>query len=188
MKRGKKISERDKKFLGNFFILLRYLILFVLMFTLPIIYFLFTPLTLFPAIYLLKIFFNNISLSWNLIQNTEIIMINLKTFVQIIPACIAGSAYLLLLILNLTVSMSIKKRILSILLSFLMLLILNILRIFSFAILYYYNFSFFDFTHIIFWYFLSTIFVILIWLSIAKIFSIREIPIYSDITPLIKRD
>ncbi|MEK6859327.1 MAG: pacearchaeosortase [Nanoarchaeota archaeon] len=160
-------------------VLIRYLILLGLMFSLPLIYRIFAPLTMYPVVWLLKIFYN-VSLSGSFI------LINLIPKIELIPACIAGSAYLLLLILNLTVPMKIKKRIYSIILSFLLLLILNILRIFFLAILYHNNFAYFDITHKFFWYFLSTIFVVGIWLFIAKIFAIKEIPVYSDIKGLMK--
>lgn len=181
----KKKVKKEKKKVKNiknshndiFFIPVRYLILFFLMFSLPLIYKIFTPLTIYPVVWLLKLFYET-SLSGNFI------IINLKTVIEIIPACIAGSAYLLLLILNLTVSMKFLKRIYSILLSFLLLLILNILRIFLLSILYHNNFTYFDITHKFFWYFLSTVFVIGIWFFIVKIFSIKEIPVYTDFKEL----
>ena len=160
-------------------ILLRYIILLALMFTLPLIYKIFLPLTIYPVAGLLKIFYQ-VSIQ------KDIIMIGLQTPIQIISACIAGSAYLLLLILNLTVPMKTKKRIYSIALSFIILLGVNILRIFILSILYHNNFRFFDFTHKLFWYALSTIFVITIWFLIVKIFSIKEIPVYTDIKYLSK--
>lgn len=160
-------------------ILLRYIILLVLMFTLPLIYKILLPLTIYPVAGLLKIFYQ-------VSVQKDIIMIGLQTPIQIISACIAGSAYLLLLILNLSVPMKTKKRIYSIALSILVLLGLNILRIFILSILYHNNFKFFDFTHKLFWYALSTIFVIGIWFLIVKIFSIKEIPVYTDIKYLSK--
>jgi len=181
MKKKRNSKTNFNKLLKNkiFLIPIRYLILLALMFTLPLIYKIFTPLTVYPTAALLGIFYN-IAIS------NSFIIINSKTLIQIIPACIAGSAYLLLLILNLTVPMSLKKRIYSILLSFTMLLILNILRIFILSIFYYNNNPIFNFTHKLFWYFLSTIFVITIWFSITKIFSIKQIPVYSDVKHLLK--
>ena len=43
------------------------------------------------------------------------------------------------------------------------------------------NSPYFDFTHLLFWYLLSTIFVVAIWFLIVKIYKIKEIPIYSDV-------
>ncbi len=165
----------------SYLILIRYLILLAITaLTLPLIYKIFTPLTFYPSAYLLK-------LSYNIAINNDIIIINAKTFIQIIPACIAGSAYLLLLILNLTIPMKLEKRIKAILLSFLILLVLNILRIFFLATLYHNGFTYFDFTHKLFWYVLSTVFVVFIWLLIVKIYKIKEIPVYTDFKYLLKK-
>ena len=58
---------------------------------------------------------------------------------------------------------------------------LNILRIFFLSILTINNSQFFDFAHKLFWYLLSTIFVIGIWFLTIKIFKIKSIPGYTDI-------
>jgi len=178
-KRGKhdkelKIKNRNKiNFLS---ILLRYSILLVLGIFLSVFYTLLLPLTLWPVYFLLNLFYD-VSLTGNilLISGAEI---------EIIGACVAGSAYYLLLILNLTTSMKPKQRFHSILFSFSSLLVLNILRILFLSILYLENFSFFDFTHKLFWYFISIIFVVGIWFLTVRIFKIKNIPIYSDIKRL----
>ena len=175
-KKRKKQKGLQKKPL---YLLLRYLILFGLMFTLPLIYKIFTPLTVYFSGGLLKLFYQ-VSI------NGDIIKIFPKTTIQIIPACVAGSAYLLSLILNLSVSMKIKKRICSILFAFALLFALNVLRIFILSIFLVKNFQFFNFTHKLFWYILSTLFVVGIWFLTIKIFRIKEIPVYSDIEYLIE--
>ena len=162
-----------KKIDKSYFIFLRYIFLLLLAFSLPIIYKIFTPLTLYPVAELL-------SLIYDVKITQNFILINSEKLIQLIPACIAGSAYLLLLILNLSTPIKLKKRIYSILLSISPLLILNILRIFFLAVLYENGSPFFDLTHKLLWYGLSIIFVIGIWFLIVKIFSIHEIPIYSD--------
>jgi exosortase/archaeosortase family protein len=80
-----------------------------------------------------------------------------------------------------------KKRIYSILFSVLILLVLNILRIFSLSVLYHTSNPFFDLTHKLFWYSLSTIMVILIWFLTVWIFSIKNIPVYTDLRKIIKQ-
>jgi len=172
-------NSKDSKRL--IFILIRYLILLASMFSLPIIYWIFTPITSYLSFYLLKLFFNEVYIFNNMI------LISPETIIELIPACIAGSAYLLLLILNLTVPMDFKKRIYSILGSFLLLLILNVLRISILASLHKINYELFNYTHLLFWYILSTIFVIGIWFFLAKAFSIKEIPIYTDFKYIISR-
>ena len=172
------MKKRDNR---EIWILARYLILLGLMFSLPFIYKIFTPITVYPVVWLLKLFFSRI----DYIQ--DIILINNLISIKIIPACIAGSAYLLLLILNLSVPMNNKKRFYSILSSLGMLLLLNIFRIFILSVLYVNNFVFFDFTHKLFWYFLSTVFVVGIWFFVIKIFGIKEVPVWSDIKSLLKK-
>ena len=168
--------KHDRAYLMPF----RYIILLGLMFSLPMLYKVLFVLTIHPVFWLLKLVFNPVLL------NGDILLILFTTPIQIIPACVAGSAYLLLLILNFTVPMSHKKRILSITLAFTLLLTANILRIFLLSLLYHYQSPFFDFTHKFFWYFLSTIFVVIIWFLMVKIFTIKEIPVYSDLKYLLR--
>lgn len=161
------------------FLLLRYIILLGLMFTLPLIYKILTPLTVYSVGSLLKLFYQ-ISISG------DIIKVFPNTIIQIIAPCVAGSAYLLLLILNLTLPMKLKTRVYSILFSTALLFILNILRIFFLSILLVESPQFFGFTHKLFWYVLSTVFVVGIWFLAAFLFKIKEIPVFSDIKYLIK--
>ena len=163
-------------------IVIRYL--FLLLIGLPnlfLFYFIFTPLTIYPVYFLFRIFFN-VSLSGNILYFAN------YPSVQIIDACIAGAAYYLLLILNLSTSkIKIERRIKMILYSFASLLALNILRIFILFILLVSNFALFDLTHKLFWYFLSTVFVVAIWFIQVKIYKIKEIPFYSDLKMIYKR-
>jgi len=175
-----KDTNQVKLNINLYFLALRYLILLGLMFTLPFIYAIITPITIQSLVFLLKPFYNDVAMLGN------IMVIDYKYFIQIIPACIAGAAYLLLLILNLTIAMSIKKRVLSLLFSILALFIINMLRLLLFSFLYTSESPFFDFTHKLVWYFLSTIFVIGIWFLTTKLFSIKEIPVYTDVQNLIK--
>ena len=162
-------------------IFIRYFLLILTAFpNLFLFYYVFTPLTIYPVYLLIKLF-SEVSLQSN------ILFIN-NFSIKIIDACIAGSAYYLLLILNLSLpKINIKKRIKMILFSFASLLILNILRIFFLIILLITIPSLFEITHKLFWYILSIFFVIGIWFIEARIFKIRQIPIYSDIKFLIKQ-
>lgn len=164
----------------------RYLI--IILIALPnlfIFYFIFTPLTIYPLFGLFKIFFKDVLLVGNIFN------ISGKFFIEIIKACIAGSAYYLLFILNLSIpNISLKKRLKMLLFSFTFLLILNILRIFILTLIFVYfpeTPSFFDITHKLFWYFGAIIFVVLIWFIEVKTFKIKDIPIYSDIKYLYKK-
>ena len=144
-------------------------------------YFIFTPLTIYPVYFLVNLLFEDVSLFG------EIMIVN-GLAIEFIRACIAGSAYYLLLILNLsTPKINLKKRVTMILFSFAALLIINIIRIFVLILIFFYGFSFFDITHKFFWYFMSTIFVILIWFAEVKYFKIKKIPFYSDVKYLLKK-
>lgn len=178
----RKVSAKNNKKESNYpyLIFLRYILLLAFMFSLPIIYKIFTPLTIYPLVFLLGLFFKNVALTGSLIT------INYQTFISIIPACIAGSAYLLLLILNLSVPMDYKKRISSLIFSAVFLLFLNIVRLLLLSLLYSSGSPMFDFTHKLFWYLLSTIFVVAIWLITCKVFKIKEIPVYTDISFMIR--
>ncbi len=145
-------------------------------------YLIFTPLTIYPVFFLLSLFFNAT-------LNNNIIVLENFLPIEIIGACVAGSAYYLLLILNLAIPMKINKRIKMLLFSFVSLLIINILRIVLLSVLFVSGASLFDITHELFWYFGSIVFVIGIWFAGVKIFKIKEIPFYSDVknTGLLKK-
>ena len=160
-------------------ILIRYLILVLV--AIPgfgYIYWLLSPLTVYPVAFLLNFLYN-----MQLMGNT--ILLNKIVLIEIIGACIAGSAYYFLLILNLSVPKTgWKKRIYMLLFAFGTFLIINILRIFILSVIYMSGSSLFDITHKVFWYLGSTLFVIMIWFIEVKIFKIKQIPFYSDIKTL----
>ena len=163
-------------------ILIRYTIMVII--ALPnlwIFYFVFTPLTIYLVYFLLNLFFH-CSLTGNFITLEN------RFLIELINACIAGSAYYFLFILNLsTPKIKFKKRVKMILLSFASLLIINILRIFLLSLVLISGSSWFDITHKFFWYFTSIIFVIGIWFIQVKLFKIKEIPFYSDISFLYEK-
>jgi exosortase/archaeosortase family protein len=167
--------KRGKKTFTLLDILVRYFILILLgLFGLPLLYLIFTPLTLYPVYFLLSLFYNAV------LSGTSIIIREIP--IELVKSCIAGAAYYLLLILNLTTPrIKIKKRLSMILFAFLVFLIVNILRIFFLAVLYLKGFSYFDLTHEIFWYFMSVIFVVLIWFAEIMIFKVKSVPFYSDL-------
>ena len=139
-------------------------------------YTIFTPLTTYPVYWLLGLFYDTS------LFNSNIILVNQFISIELIAACIAGSAYYFLLILNLsTPNLKARKRIKILLLAFASFLFVNIIRIFILSLIAISNSSFFDITHKIFWYSLSTIFVVAIWFVEVKIFKLKDIPFYSDI-------
>jgi len=165
-----------KKKNGFLDLIVRYLILVLVAIpNLWLFYLVFTPLTAYPVYWLLGLFYDTSLL------NNNIILVNHTISIELVRACIAGSAYYLLLILNLsTPEIKVKKRIKMIALSFFVFFIVNILRIFSLSLVAVAGSSFFDITHTIFWYALSTVFVVAIWFAEVRIFRIKEIPFYSD--------
>ncbi|MCK5624694.1 pacearchaeosortase [Candidatus Pacearchaeota archaeon] len=157
-------------------VFLRYAIMLLLSVSgLWIFYAIFTPLTIYPTYFLLDLFFGA-TLSGN------IILVKNMFPIEIVEACVAGSAYYLLLILNLsTPNIVLKKRLKIVLESFLALLIINLLRIFFLSIMYVSGSTLFDVTHKIFWYFANILFILCIWFFMVKSFKLKEIPFYSDL-------
>ena len=163
-----------------FYLTLRYLILIILSAgNLYLFYAVFTPLTVYPVSWILNIFYNAFLLNETTINLNGII-------ISIIPACVAGAAYYLLLILNMTTPMIINKRIKSILFLFASFLVLNILRMIIFSALYLNGFEYFNLAHKAVWYVGSTIILAGIWFVNVWIFNIKKIPVYTDIAEIVK--
>jgi len=162
----------DKKFLN---IILRYL--FLALIAIPgfdFFYFIFLPLTKFPVFYLLGFFYEPF-----ILENTIFI---LGRSIEIVNACVAGSAYYFLLMLNFsTPNIKWKKRLRMVLFGFLIFLGINIIRIFVLSLMYLNDSQFFDFTHKLFWYLGSTLFIVVIWFVQVRNNKVRSIPFYSDL-------
>jgi len=167
MKKQKKIQNKI-----FYFALLRYLFVLILVFT--NFFSLFLPFLTIKISYFIINLFNSAILDGNIISFQG-------QAIEIVPACVAISAYYFLLILNFSVPMPLKKRIYSLLYSFLVFFLINILRITVFSFILLKSKDLFQTIHFIFWFGLSSIIVILIWFSEVKIFKIKEIPIYNDI-------
>ena len=164
------------------FLFVRYLFLLVFgMFGLGLLYSILSPLTVYPSFFLLKSLYPSVIYS---ISTNTISLGNL--YIEIIEACVASSAYYLFLILNLTTSMSYKKRIQSLAFLLISFLILNIFRIVLFSSLFFKGFAFFNITHVLVWYLGSTLLVVILWFISIYLFKIKEIPFYSDIKYLYK--
>ncbi|MFA4960610.1 MAG: pacearchaeosortase [Candidatus Pacearchaeota archaeon] len=100
--------------------------------------------------------------------------------IEIVPACVAGSAFFLLFLLIFSTNdISPKKRMLALIVSSAILLFLNYSRIvFLIAIA---NSFYFNVIHWILWHLVSIVFVVAIWFFVTKLFGINSVPIYSDI-------
>jgi exosortase/archaeosortase family protein len=159
---------------------LRYLILVLVAIpNLYIFYKIFTPLTIYPIYFFFKIFFETT------LSGTTIFVKHFS--IQIISSCVAGSAYYLLFVLNLSVpNIKFSKRIKMISFAFATFLIVNLIRIIILSFLSFSNMELFDITHNITWYMLSVLLVVGIWFVEVKTFKIKEIPFYTDIKNVLK--
>lgn len=156
-------------------LIVRYLFLFLLaifLFYTNVLDIFFLHLTIYPVNFLISLFFNSVLEGNTLLFNSHVI--------ELIPACIGVCAYFLFLMLNLSTPMSPFKRIKSLFFIFLTFWIINIIRIFSLAILFSRNFVYFDVIHKSIWYFFNIFIVVGIWFLAVYLFKIEQIPIYSD--------
>jgi exosortase/archaeosortase family protein len=162
-------------------ILLRYIfILFAGLGNLFIFYKIFSPPTFYLSAFILNLFGNV-----KLFPSLDMFLYNFSA-VYIVDACVAGSAYYLLFILIFsTRSIKLIERAKLILIAFASLLLLNVLRISLMTIIT--GTILFDSVHLIFWYFISILFIIIIWFTLVKKFNIKEIPILSDVKFLIEQ-
>ncbi len=172
--------KKGREFIYSIFA--RYFILIIT--ALPnfwIFYFIFTPLTVYPVYFILDLLFNA-SISGNTIFIGDYL-----SPIQIIDACIAGSAYYLLLIFNLSVpNIKFYKRIKMICFAFVSFLIVNIMRIVLLSAIFILKPNLFDISHKLSWYVGSIVLVVAIWFIEVKKFKIKEIPFYSDIKSISK--
>lgn len=184
-KRSKKSKKKSSGKTGSIKdIITRYLILIIAAIPgLAIFYIIFTPLTTYPVYFILDVLYEAVLIS----GEAPVILLNNTLSIELISACIAGSAYYLLFILNLsTPGIKLKKRTKAILFSFGVFLAVNIIRIIILSALAVSGSSYFDVTHNLFWYGLSTIIVVGIWFWEVKKFRIKKIPFYSDLKFLYK--
>jgi len=162
----------------TFDLIIRYVLLAILpLGSLYIFYAIFTPLTVYPAYW-----------AFNMLYGAKLLVGDIIYFkgyyAEIVGACVAGAAYYLLLILNLTTPMRVKKRIKSILFILFSFLIINIVRIIIFGMLFSKGYQYFDLAHELVWYIGSTLIVVIVWFANVWLFKIRAVPIYTDMLHL----
>jgi len=154
-------------------ILSRYIILLIFALgNLKLIYIIFTPLTIYPV-------YDDVLL----VQQNSLILSSIE--IELVAACIAGSAYYLLFFLNLSTPMRKRQRILSLIFLISSFLIVNIIRIVSFSIFYAESLNV-ERIHVFFWYLVSTFLVVFIWFSSVKLFSVESLPVYTDLSFIMK--
>lgn len=162
-------------------IVIRYLVLVgISAVGIKVFYYLFLPLTLYPSYWAVDLFYSPILFGDTIFVGREAI--------QIIGACVAGSAYLFLLMLNLaTPHIKIVKRIKLIFFTFLTFLLINLFRIILLSYMFLDEFSNFAFFHEMFWYLGSTLFVVAIWFVGVRHYNVVDIPFYSDLKFMISK-
>lgn len=159
-------------------LLVRYFLAVFFTMNLSLFYLLFRPPTIFLFSSILS-FFYRVSVTGNYIFFNSFSL-------EIIDACIAGSAYLLLLLLNLlTPKISFLKRIFLFLFCSFLFLCVNVLRLLMSVLVLKKGVALFKATHWVFW-FLSIVFVAGIWFFCVKLFKIEEIPFYSDFRAILE--
>jgi exosortase/archaeosortase family protein len=163
-------NKELKKIIGLF---ARYLFILALgIGNLYLIYKIFTPITFFILNKTLFIFANaHFSQGIFYFQNFNI---------ELVQACIAGSAFFLLIFLIFsTANIKPKKRILMLITSISILLLLNYARIVFLILIA--NSIYFEIIHWVLWNLVSILLVVATWFLVAKIYKINSIPVYSDI-------
>lgn len=163
---------------GIWGLVFRYLLIIAGIFALPLFYLVFRVPTIYLTYFLSNIFYHVH------ISGTALVFGSIS--VGIIDACVAGIAYFILLVLNLSTSgISFLKRVYLFLFSSLIFLMVNVIRIFLLIVLLINGSTWFDMAHLIFFYVMSIVFVFLIWILSLSVFRIREIPVYSDVKAIV---
>lgn len=154
-------------------------VLLIILIPFNLLLFILKPLTLYPIYFILSFIGYNPKISF------DSILLNGYTLI-FTPACIAVSAYYLMLLLVLTTKdINFKERIYCFLSGSFLILLMNLIRILILSILVInYNKVWFDLIHMAFWYFVSGIYVALVWILLVYLFKIKSIPIYSDLVYL----
>ncbi|MDD5650377.1 MAG: pacearchaeosortase [Candidatus Nanoarchaeia archaeon] len=161
-------------------LIIRVLLLILIPFNLLL--FIIKPLTLYPVYFVLSLIGYTPKISF------DSILLNGYTLI-FAPACIAVSAYYLILLLVLTTKdINLKKGIYLFLSGSFLILLMNIIRILILSLLVInYDKIWFDLIHMTFWYFVSGIYIALVWILLVYLFKIKSIPVYSDLAYLYKQ-
>lgn len=109
--------------------------------------------------------------------------------IELIPACVAASAYLLLaLLIVLTRGISFKKGITLFFVGSVLILLANVIRIeVLVTLLLGKGVNYFEQLHLLFWKVLASVYVAGVWILLCKWFHIKEIPVYSDVNFLLRQ-
>jgi exosortase/archaeosortase family protein len=156
-------------------LIIRFLVILVISLNFIWFYVVLTPITIYLSYLLVGLFYSVVLVG-------DSLGINGIGF-KFVEACVAGAAYYLLLLLVIGLKdISWIRRAKMFLLGGLLLLAVNLLRVFILIVLdLELGKNYFDAVHLIFWNFVSAIAVVLIWIFLVKKFKIESIPFVSDI-------
>lgn len=145
-------------------------------------YAIFNPATIYSSWFLLRIF------GYNAIINGMTLLVNGGGF-AFIAACIALSAYYLLFLLVIfTKGLGLKKSLKLFFLGALLILAMNAVRIDLLIVLFLEaGMDWFNAVHMLFWKFISGVYVALVWIFLIRKYKVKEIPIYSDLKELFNK-
>ncbi len=161
-------------------LILRILLAFLLTIFRQIFNTIFAPLTMFWSFYLFNIF-----VPGSVLEGVKLITPT-NTF-SFIPACTAASAYLLLsLLILLTKDISWENRLKMFISGSLAILFFNLIRIEILLFFFYKLTNIYPLIHLFFWKFMSTLYVVFVWIILSKVYKVKSIPAYSDIKHLIR--
>ena len=129
------------------------------------------PLTVYPAYFIINLFY-----SVSFVGNSFVIS---NSIVNFIPACIAVAAYaLLFLLIIFTKGIGLKKSVKIFLIGSGLILVMNVLRIdLLLIILVELGNGYFDKVHLLFWHFVSGVYVAFVWIYLVKKFRVSGVPI-----------
>ncbi len=156
----------------------------VLLFVIPVnvFYLLFAKITLWGS---LSIFY---LLGYPIQVNGHILSLNGQGL-EFVSACVATSAYYLLaLLVLLTKDIKLKDRFYVFISGGLLILLMNLIRIdILIYLLIEFGKNWFENVHIIFWHFVSSIYVAAVWIFLTYKFKIKSVPVYSDFKFLLSK-
>ncbi|MBU2638293.1 MAG: pacearchaeosortase [Nanoarchaeota archaeon] len=159
-------------------LLLRIIAAFAVGLVYNLLYAIIAPLTLHWSYFFFSIFVPS-ALIGNSIQT-------LTNNFNFIPACVATSAYVLLaMLILLTKDINWNERLQMFVFGSLAILAFNIIRIELLLLTYFRLESAYDSVHLFVWKFMSTAFVVILWLVLARTYKVKAIPVYSDIKYII---
>ena len=162
-------------------LIIRFLIALIVTLYYSLFYVILMPITVYLSYFILSFFYDAL-----LIGNS--IGINNIGY-NFIDACVAGAAYYLLFILIIGIKqLNLKKGLKMFFTGSLLILAMNVLRIIILIVISNeFGKNYFDAIHLLFWNFVSGIYIAFVWIFLVKKFNVDKIPFYSDLKFLFKK-